>query len=115
MEILIALMLKHTLADYFLNRKYMGKDKHLYLKGGKLHSFTHFYTCLFTLLFFVEPDIAVACALIDGLAHYHIDWTKSKIIQKYKLFYNGVTLRTLIGVDQLLHFLTYILIVALIH
>lgn len=115
MNILIALMIKHFFADYLLNRSSMGIDKYRYIYGGKLHSFTHFITCLITLAFFVEPAVALAWAVFDGLAHYHIDWTKTNIIRKYNL--NNMKdwrLRTIIGADQSLHFLTYVLIAVVI-
>ncbi len=78
--------------------------------GGLQHSLTHIV--LTAPVFVLVPPLAVS--LMAGLlaaefaVHYHIDWTKEQIVRRY-----GWTSQTrefwwAIGIDQLLHGLTYV-------
>jgi len=107
---LICLMLKHTLADYFLQKPW--KDKGIYGSiGGIQHAIIHAFGTLLVLYLFVNPAWAVLIGIFDGIIHYHIDWAKNQAKAKYKLDRTQTLYWGLHGVDQYLHFLTYILII----
>ena len=110
--VLLALFgIKHFVVDFLLQRKYQYSNKGIYgHPGGLLHAGLHgigTYLCLmmFTLW-------AIPLAIFDAIVHYHIDWAKTNINNHY-----GWTATTheqfwwLLGLDQLLHYLTYIAII----
>lgn len=109
---LIAFAIKHFVVDFILQREYQWRNKGTYgHMGGIEHATLHAFATLVILFFFTSFDIALMLALLDGVIHYHIDWAKMKL--------NAVTgwkpdthpeFWWLLGLDQLLHSLTYILI-----
>jgi hypothetical protein len=107
---LLLLLAKHVLADYFLQKPW--NDKGIYgSRGGIEHAIIHAIGTVMVMNFFVHPAWAVIIAFLDGIAHYHIDWAKTNIKSQYKLKKNQTLYWGLHGVDQYLHILTYILIV----
>jgi len=114
--VFILLMLKHTIADYFLQRMWMIRDKSEYgAPGGIAHASSHAIgTALVLMPFLVSNFLAAILAIIDGVIHYHIDYVKSNIWKKYKLTDRQTYYWILQGVDQYLHFLTYALIIYII-
>ena len=111
--LLTLLTLKHFVADFLYQPPYQWQNKGTYgHPGGIIHSGQHAVATLLILLFFVSPFVAVLLAGVEFLVHYHMDW--------FKMNYNarkGWTATThnefwiLLGVDQLVHALTYIGIV----
>ena len=104
------LLVKHFIADFPLQPPYFYKNKGTYgHKGGLLHAWTHFLGTYLCFVFYSK--YAVICALVDGIAHYHIDWAKVKINKKMGW---GPTTHEqfwwLMGFDQLLHALTYVIL-----
>ena len=83
--------------------------------GGILHSGQHMLATFFILLFFIEPISAMLIAGLEFGIHYHMDWFKMKY-NKLK----GWSANThnefwiLLGVDQLVHSLTYVFIAYLV-
>ncbi len=114
--VFIFLMLKHTVADYFLQRMWMIKDKSIYgAQGGIAHAATHTIGTLLVLIpFLVSNFLAIVLAILDGVIHYHIDYVKSNIWKKYNFDSTQTQYWILQGVDQYLHFLTYALIIYII-
>jgi hypothetical protein len=111
------LMFKHAIADFYLQTPYQyfckGKYGH---PGGIIHAGIH--TALTPLVYLVLLPGSLlmvgAIALGEFLLHYHIDWLKEQITQR-----NGWTAQDrgfwhALGTDQLLHGLTYLLIVAVL-
>jgi len=107
---LALLFIKHYVADFLLQTDEMVKEKGTYgAFGGLLHSAYH---CILTFViasFFTTPSYAIGLAVIDFIAHYHIDWLKmnygnSDIANKWFWRY--------LGLDQLAHSLTYVLLVS---
>lgn len=94
-------ILKHFVADFLLQfkRHYLFKGSYG-AWGGIEHALIHgILTCI------VLGPIA---GLIDLTAHYHIDWAKMNINKHYNLTpVNSETYWLLLGLDQLLHYLTY--------
>jgi hypothetical protein len=118
MEVLLVftgLLIKHIIADYFIQANFMFKDKHLYgSRGGLSHAETHGVLTWVVLAPFIGWILALGLAFLDTFMHYHIDYVKSNYSirnptspseQKYWIVH---------GIDQLLHILTYVLIVYLL-
>lgn len=111
------LMLKHTAADFFLQTPYQYCNKGIYgHPGGLLHAGIH--VALTPLVYLVLAPasllLALGIALGEFAVHYHIDWIKEQVTKG-----NGLTPQTAgywhtLGVDQLLHGLTYVAIVAVL-
>jgi len=108
------LMLKHTAADFFLQTPFQYCNKGIYgHPGGFLHAGVH--VALTPLVYLVIAPasllLAASIALGEFVLHYHIDWAKEQITRRA-----GYTPQTprfwhALGVDQLLHGLTYLVIV----
>lgn len=104
--ILVLFVLKHFLADFPLQPPYQWMNKGKYgHAGGLIHAAIHAALTLAILRFFNMP---LWLAVVDGIIHYHVDWFKMQFTWKPDNKYFWWTL----GVDQMLHYLTYIGIVA---
>lgn len=113
--LILFLFTKHFIIDYPLQARYQYSNKGTYgHPGGILHAALH---GLGTVLCFywVAPIAAFYLAVADMIIHYHIDWAKMNINSKLKW---GPTTHEefwwLLGLDQYLHALTYIGMVALV-
>lgn len=93
----------------------MYRNKGIYLHaGGITHAAVHGVGTLLVLTPFVSVTAALQFALLDMLIHYHVDWAKMSIGKRYNLRPdNSDWFWILLGFDQLLHHLTYFLIVYL--
>lgn len=111
MTVMTLLLIKHFLADYVFNPAYQPTEKHIYGSIGSLaHVGTHMLWC-FALLVWVLPVETVAIiTLFDGLVHYHEDYIKTKFLHERKGL-SGRVRRCITGIDQLVHMLTYVVIV----
>lgn len=109
--LLIALQLKHFVIDFLLQTRYQWSNKGTYgHPGGILHAGLHALGTFTVLYIFTEQaQLALYLALADGFIHYHIDWAKMRL---NKAMNWGPTTHEefwwLLGLDQLLHQLTYI-------
>jgi hypothetical protein len=115
--LLILLFLKHFIVDFPLQAyPYQYKNKGTYgHPGGLLHSGLHVVATFLVVYWFVGPIFAIGLSILDGIIHYHIDWAKVKINTKMNLTpVNSEKFWVLLGVDQLLHSLTYLLITYLV-
>jgi len=111
------LMLKHAAADFFLQTPYQYLNKGTYgHPGGLLHASIH--VALTPLVYLVLAPVslllALGIALGEFVVHYHVDWAKEQINRR-----NGLGPQTpgfwhTLGIDQLLHGLTYVAIVAVL-
>ena len=112
--ILLALFgIKHFLADFLWQFPYMVEDKgHYGAEGGMIHALLHGLLTFFVLIGFARPEDAITLALIDSLFHYHIDWVKtnlsSGLVPEDRKFWIWF------GLDQTLHYLTYVAIIGII-
>ena len=109
------LMGKHAVADFYLQTPYQYLNKGTYgHPGGLLHSAIHVALTPLVYLVLVPGSLLIAGAIALGefVAHYHIDWLKEQIVRR-----NGMTMQDpgfwhALGTDQLVHGLTYLVIVA---
>lgn len=116
MLLMLLLTIKHFICDFVYQPPYMWQNKGTYgHPGGIIHSGFHAVVTLLILLFFAHPLTAVGLAIGEFIVHYHMDW--------FKMWYNkrkgwGATTHNefwvFLGVDQLVHYLTYIAICALV-
>ena len=120
MLLLITLLLiKHAVADFFLQRSFMFKDKHIYAgRGGLVHAASHGLLTAIAVAICVplplQLPLALAAGIADMLIHYHIDYIKSNWNVRTQSSPNETRYWYAFGLDQLAHFLTYVLIVYLI-
>jgi len=113
--IVLALFTKHFIVDFPLQTKYQWSNKGIYGHlGGILHAALHGVGTFLCFLMFA-PEYAMWLGLADAVIHYHIDWCKINLNKRF-----GLTPTTheqfwwLLGLDQYLHALTYIVLIALV-
>ena len=108
------LLIKHFIVDFLFQTEYQWRNKGIYMHpGGIIHAMLHGIATI-TVFVFYDPIFALFAGIADAVAHYHIDWAKVNITQtagwesnKHNEFW------ILVGLDQLLHQLTYVTIVAI--
>ena len=116
--LLTALTIKHFIFDFLYQPPYQWQNKGTYGHwGGLVHSGQH-AIATFAILLLAVPFywvIALGIAALEFMIHYHMDWFKMNYNKK-----KGWSANThnefwiLLGVDQLVHSLTYIGIVGLV-
>lgn len=110
---LALLFIKHWYIDFVFQTDEELKNKGTYgAWAGIKHSLKH---GLATLIIFLVLDVslllAIAIAVLDAVIHYHVDWIKMNHGNKDMTdpkFWNHL------GLDQLAHYLTYLLLVWMI-
>jgi hypothetical protein len=110
---LLALQVKHFLCDFVLQTAYQVRTKGIYGHvGGFIHSGLHATLTVPALLIFGAslPAIAIV-AVLEFLIHYHTDWSKAQIDERYQWGFSNQRYWMLFGADQLIHQLTYLAIV----
>ena len=113
--ILLALFgIKHFFADFVLQKAYMVKDKGTYGAPGGIHHAGIHATGTFIVLMLVisHTALVIPLALLDGVIHYHIDWAKQQLNRD--LTVKDDMWWALFGLDQALHYLTYVGIIYVI-
>tara|TARA_B100000282_G_scaffold240367_1_gene183100 strand:- start:43 stop:429 length:387 start_codon:yes stop_codon:yes gene_type:complete len=109
---------KHIVADYFLQFSWMIRDKGFYGElGGIAHSGMHAFLTLFVLLLAntgLHIMLLTLLSILDGVIHYHVDWVKSNIWREKKYTSQDQMYWITHGIDQGLHFLTYVLIITIV-
>jgi hypothetical protein len=113
--LILALFTKHLIVDFPLQVRYQWSNKGTYgHMGGVLHAFLHGAGTALC-FYWYAPVACVSLGIIDAFLHYHIDWAKMNL-NKY-LGWGPTTHEEfwwLLGLDQFLHALTYIGLVALV-
>jgi hypothetical protein len=112
---LILMEVKHCLFDFVFQTLYQARNKGTYgHRGGLLHSGLHVLGTAVVLIFFLPPlSVAIAILVGEFVVHYHIDWVKEQIMRRW-VTGQGVFFWRMMGLDQLLHQLTYIAIAAIL-
>ena len=115
LTIISLLMIKHFLCDFVFQSAYQLQNKGVYFHpGGLLHSGIHIVGT-FVVLVTVPAAWTTFLAILVGefMLHYHIDWAKEQAMKRFGLG-KGRGFWILLGFDQLLHQLTYVLIVVVL-
>lgn len=127
--LLVLLLVKHLICDFFLQGPYQYLNKGRYgHPGGILHAFIAMWgTFLVFIIWLIcteldgrasingmpTRDLAYWAILIgiEGIVHYHTDWAKVQICRKMEWHANNSEyFWWLLGVDQFIHHLTYVLL-----
>ena len=110
-DFLCMIQFKHFICDWIAQNKNQVANKGKYGNlVGISHSMDHMLGMMIVLLpvlFFTHPLALIVISLADGLIHYHIDYFKTRYSAKYspadeEFWY-------LMGIDQFLHQLTYLM------
>jgi hypothetical protein len=112
-EALFLLFIKHFICDFPLQANpWLYRNKGTYMHpGGIAHAGIHALGTLLVLAPFIG-SLSMLYAALDMLAHYHIDWAKMNISKRYDLQpNNSERFWILLGFDQLLHHITYFIII----
>lgn len=115
-----AFIIKHFIVDFCLQTEYQWKNKGIFgHPGGILHSGLHAVTTFNIVaiaLYFTKVEyrimFAVIVGVIDFIIHYFVDYAKVNINHHYGWKAdNSNAFWVLLGLDQTLHLLTYVLII----
>jgi hypothetical protein len=122
MEIIILFFLltfKHAFVDLFV-QSYHNQIKKVHYLGGWPHYTEHAIgtfivtLCAWRILGVTNLQLAILLAVIDGVAHWHIDWLKHQVLKYYEqrtglpMLEHRKNVYWLVQcVDQQLHFITY--------
>ena len=81
LALITLLIIKHVIADYFMQYSWMIKDKGTYgAWGGIAHSGWHAILTFLVLSLFNLPTLwIILMAILDGVVHYHVDYAKSNV------------------------------------
>ena len=110
---LILLFVKHFICDFPLQAfPWIYRNKGIYLHmGGITHAALH-GIATFAILSYWLGLAAWGWGVVDMLIHYHVDWAKMNLGTKFNLKPdNSEWFWILLGLDQLIHHLTYFAIV----
>ena len=115
LALITLLLIKHIIADYFMQYGWMIKDKGNYgAWGGIAHSGWHgILTAVVLSIFNIPLLLIIILPIFDGVIHYHVYYVKSNIWKTKGYTPENQMYWITHGVDQLLHLLTYVGIVAL--
>ena len=107
--ILFLLFVKHFLADFVWQTEKMVVEKGQYGKwGGIHHSLLHAVLTYTILIHVLGIQASAMLAVFDFIVHYHTDWAKMNIAKKLtvqdKMYWFWL------GMDQLVHAVTYLVI-----
>jgi hypothetical protein len=104
-----ALLVKHFVCDYVLQFQYMLDEKgKLFTQGGVHHAMFHALGTYLVFSWFTTPLDAYGLAMLDGVIHYFVDYLKAQATHVYMLTPAKKAYWVALGLDQLLHQLTYV-------
>jgi hypothetical protein len=107
------LLVKHAVADFLLQTETQWRQKGTYgAPGGIIHASIHILLTVPLFLLFPAGRAGLALAILaaEFVVHYHIDWTKEQINRRAGLTARDQMFWWVLGLDQLLHGLTYVAI-----
>lgn len=106
--LLVMLFTKHFYVDFPLQTPYQFLNKGNYgHPGGLLHSGLHALATFGIVLMFA-PMFALLLAVLDFTVHYHVDWAKMQLNDKFG--WKADTHKEFwwfLGLDQWIHAMTY--------
>ena len=111
--LLISIQISHFVCDFLLQMDpYLYKNKGTWLHaGGLIHAFIHACGFAIVLFFWGWPEHGFILALANGCIHYLIDYSKVNLCKQMNLTpTNSEWYWVLLGLDQLFHQLTYLVL-----
>ncbi len=114
--LLVLFQVKHFICDGPLQTADMVREKGHYGRPlGILHAAIHGAGTLCTLLVAglvsgVAPMLAVKLALLDFVIHYHVDFSKERIVRSVGWTTTQAPFWWALSADQMMHQLTYLLL-----
>ncbi|MCF1710840.1 DUF3307 domain-containing protein [Tabrizicola sp. J26] len=110
LAIVLALQIKHLIADFYLQNGYIIQNRRLYgHPAGLLHVAIHLAGSLVVLVLFHTPLwLLGAMLLCEGLFHYHLDWAKDNYVANRGLTPRDAAFWHAFGIDQALHHASYL-------
>ena len=113
--VLFLLVVKHAVADLILQSRLTTGDKaDLTSPKGYRHALDHALCTLLVCIFFAPIPWALGIAELDFVLHFIIDFSKTKIVRRYKIKYEGKAFWCIQGIDQIAHYSCYIFYVLLL-
>ena len=114
--LLAGFQVKHVLGDFVLQNSYILNHRRIWgHPGGLLHVAIHAVLTLPLLLAAgVHGPLFFAILIGEAVFHYHVDWLKDQWIHRAQLTAQDKQYWWLLGIDQLLHQISYLVIVGLI-
>ncbi|MEM6890587.1 MAG: DUF3307 domain-containing protein [Pseudomonadota bacterium] len=108
------LQVKHMLADFFFQTRIMLSGRAAYVHFGRfLHVLLHAVFSLFVfLLLGTGIGLALLIVVVEMIVHFHIDYAKSRYTLGRDLTPAQPNYWRAMGIDQALHQLTYVAMVA---
>lgn len=109
--LLALLLVKHCLCDFVFQTPWQLSQKGTYgAPGGLVHAGSHVTGTFIALLAVMpSPTVILTVLVAEFVVHYHIDWVKEQVVRRCDIR-EGARFWNAIGVDQLLHNLTYLAI-----
>lgn len=105
-------IIKHFVCDFPLQKPKHFMNKGIYGHwGGIEHALIHGIGTLWVVCWFANPLQLLIAFTIDFVTHYHIDWLKMWWTAKKKYTPNDSMFWIWLGIDQMLHYLTYWIII----
>lgn len=108
------LLIKHAVADFLLQTENQRLTKGTYgALGGVTHGLTHVALTLPVFFIVAGVPLTIAAALLaaEFVIHYHLDWCKDQVVRRQGWTSHDTPFWWALGIDQLLHGLTYVAIV----
>lgn len=111
----VLLQVKHVIADYLLQSPFILDNRHRYgHPGGLLHVGYHVAgTVLILVGIGTSWGVILLLGVLEALFHYHLDWAKDNFTRSRGLGTGDSLFWWAIGIDQFLHQLSYIALIAL--
>lgn len=105
------LQIKHFIADFVLQTHRMVMEKGTYFaRHGIYHSLIQ-AAGTFIAFGWIHPGLGIITAVVDFIIHYNVDWAKMNINKHYGYTPQDPKFWVWLGLDQLAHQLTYVLLV----
>jgi hypothetical protein len=107
------LLIKHAVADFFLQTPFQYRNKGTYgHPGGLLHCAIHLVLTIPVFLIAAPSGLQLVVVILIGefVLHYHVDWCKEVAVKHYDWTPEKSAFWRAMGIDQLAHGLTYVAI-----
>lgn len=113
--LLLLLLLKHAVVDLALQGYISGTKLEYFGRKLFIHSTQHGFGTLLVVTPFVQSfELAFVLGALDWILHWHIDYCKTQYLTRRAISMHSRHFWWIQAVDQILHYLTYFLIVIIV-